>query len=72
MSMRHIFDINEEVTIVNDLSYYFTGSKGIIRNIEVVGVNTVYGVEIIEGPYFNYFDSSDECILCYFLAIEIQ
>lgn len=66
--MRHMFDLNEEVTVYNDK--YFTGAKGVIRDVIVVGGNTLYGVEITEGPEFDKTYSSDK--LLYFLATEIQ
>ena len=68
--MRHIFDIDEEVTICNGIEEYFTGAKGIIRHITVVGGNTLYGIEITEGPENNIFYESES--LLYFLATEIQ
>ena len=68
--MRHIFDMDEEVTICNDIAEYFTGAKGIIRHITVVGENTLYGIEITEGPDNNIFYESED--LLYFLATEIQ
>ena len=68
--MRHIFDMNEEVTICNDIAEYFTGAKGIIRHITVVGGNTLYGIEITEGPENNIFYESES--LLYFLAVEIR
>lgn len=68
--MRHIFDLNEEVTVYGDIAEYFTGAKGIIRDVTVVGGNTLYGVEITEGPEFDKTYSTDN--LLYFLAMELQ
>lgn len=65
--MKHIFDLNEEVTIYGDMTKYFTGVKGVIRDITVVEGNTLYGVEITEGLEFIKTD-----ILFYFLSIELQ
>ena len=45
-------------------------AKGIIRHITVVGGNTLYGIEITEGPENNIFYESES--LLYFLALEIQ
>lgn len=68
--MRYIFDLNEEVTIYGDIEEYFTGAKGIIRDITVDGGSTLYGVEITEGPEFDKNYSTDN--LLYFLGIELQ
>lgn len=65
--MKHIFDLNEEVTIYGDMANYFTGVKGVIRDIIVNEGNTLYGVEITEGLEFIKTDA-----LFYFLSIELQ
>lgn len=69
--MRYIFDLNEEVTVCDDIiTEYFTGAKGIIRDITVEGGNTVYGIEITKGPEHDISYETDG--LLYFLAIELQ
>lgn len=66
---KHMYDLNEEVTIVNDIAEYFNGAKGIIRDINVVGENTLYGVELTESTQGIPLANIDT--LLYFLATEL-
>lgn len=68
--IKHIFDLNEEVTIVNDIAEYFNGAKGIIRDVSVVGESTLYGIELIEST--QGIPMANIETLLYFLAKELQ
>ena len=66
---KHVYDLNEEVAIVNDIAEYFNGAKGIIRDINVVGDNTLYGVELTELTQSVHLANIGT--LLYFLATEL-